>query len=83
MGTKTNKHYISSVLVSGQRFINHKNSQAKHYDILGGWGRTYSTPNPTPYKSLLFVLPFAMHGLILAGMSPVVESLGPEEQNSR
>lgn len=33
--------------------------------------------------SLLFVLPFAMHALILAGMSPVVDSSGPEEQNSR
>lgn len=36
-----------------------------------------------PLHSLLFVLPFAMHSLILAGMSPVVESSGPEEQNSR
>lgn len=33
--------------------------------------------------SLLFVLPFTMPALILAGMSPVLESYGPEEQNSR
>lgn len=36
-----------------------------------------------PLHSLLFVLPFAMNALILAGMSPVVGSYGPEEQGSR
>lgn len=36
-----------------------------------------------PLHSLLFVLPFAMNALILAGMSPVVGSYGPEEQSSR
>lgn len=36
-----------------------------------------------PLPSLLFVLPFASYALIPAGMSPVVESSGSEEQNSR
>lgn len=53
-------------------------TQANH-DVSGGEKKK----GKNPLHSLLFVLPFAMHSLILAGMSPVEESSGPEEQNSR